>query len=209
MAEKGLVVVVSGPSGVGKGTLIDRITQRDDNIIYAVSATTREIRHNETEAVNYYYKTNEEFERLVCEKEILEWDEFCGHKYGTLRSVLQAGIDAGRDVILDLTIPGAVAIKEALPEDTVTIFILPPSIADLEDRIRSRHRETEAQLRERVAFAVKEELSKVALFDYVIVNDVLDEAVNDLAAVIKAERSKFIRNKHILNIKILKGEDIL
>ena len=205
--SRGLITVISGPSGSGKGTLIAGAMKRDGRLCYSVSATTREMRPGETEAVSYYFKTEEEFSRLIEQGEILEWDEFCGNRYGTLRQELSSRVEAGCDVILDLTVAGALAIKQAFPEDACTVFILPPSVEELENRIRGRRREGEEQLRMRVARA-EAEMACVDRFDYVLVNDDLNEATDGLCAIIDAERRKFIRNKDILirmNLKT-KGE---
>lgn len=202
--RRGIIAVISGPSGSGKGTLINRIVKQDSNVCYAVSATTREMRYGEAEGVTYYYKSDAEFDALIAKEEILEWDSFCGYKYGTLRSELESKISKGQDVILDLTVPGARAIKNAFPEDSVTAFILPPSIEELERRIRGRQRETEEQLKMRVAEAAKE-IELYREFDYTVINDDLDEGVDSLWAIIKAERLTYKRNCDVLNRLNLKG----
>lgn len=202
--KRGLIAVISGPSGSGKGTLINRLAELDGNLCYAVSATTREMRLHEAEGVNYYYKTEPEFDALIAKGEILEWDSFCGHRYGTLACELEDKISAGRDVILDLTVPGAMAIKKAFPQDTVTAFILPPSMKELERRIRERQRETEEQLRQRVEAAAGE-VESFRQFDYTVVNDDLEEAVDRLWAIIKAERLTYQRNQDVLDRLNLKG----
>ncbi len=194
---KGLITVISGPSGTGKGTLIASLMTMDPRMHYAVSATTREMRHGEAEGVSYYFKTRAEFEKMIRDGEVLEWDEFCGNLYGTLRSELQSRIDAGNDVILDLTVKGAEAIKRAFPDDAISVFILPPSIPELERRIRGRRRESEEQLRERVAQAERE-ISFVKDFDYVLISDSLTEGPRRLKTIIDAERQKVRRNANIL-----------
>lgn len=205
--RRGLIAVISGPSGSGKGTLINKIVKQDSNIGYAVSATTREMRNGEAEGVTYYYKSAEEFEWLIAQKEILEWDSFCGYKYGTLRSELESKISAGKDVILDLTVAGALEIKRAFPKDTVTVFILPPSMKELENRIRGRKRETEKQLRMRIE-AASGEIESFRQFDYTVVNDQFETAVDSLWAIVKAERLTYNRNCDVLERLNLKGEII-
>lgn len=206
MAEKGLITVISGPSGCGKNSIIQAAAEKCPRLSYVTSATTREIRAGEAEGVNYYYKTKEEFDRLIAIGEILEWDEFCGNRYGTLKSEISSKIEAGTDLLLDLTISGAIAVKQAFPEDAITVFILPPSIQELETRLRCRLRETEQQIQERVATALKREIPQVGCFDYVLVNDVLEDARDNLLAMITAERLKYTRNKNILRELNLKGE---
>ena len=154
--------------------------------------------------MTYYYKSDAEFDQLVATGEILEWDSFCGYKYGTLRSELESKISKGQDVILDLTVPGARAIKKAFPEDCITAFILPPSIEELEKRIRGRQRETEEQLKLRVHEAQRE-IELYREFDYSVINDDLDTGVDHLWAIIKAERLTYKRNSDVLNRLNLKG----
>lgn len=196
-SERGLITVISGPSGTGKGTLISGLMGIDREMHYSVSATTREMRRGETEGVSYYFKTRKEFEKLIENGEVLEWDEFCGNLYGTLKSELRNRVDKGSDVILDITVKGALAIKEAFPEDSITVFLLPPSLKDLEDRIRGRKRETEEQLRDRLAEAEKE-IACVKEFDYVLISDSITEAPKRLKGIIDAERQRVRRNPDIL-----------
>lgn len=196
-SERGLITVISGPSGTGKGTLISGLMGIDRDMHYSVSATTREMRRGETEGVSYYFKTRKEFEKLIENGEVLEWDEFCGNLYGTLKSELRNRVDNGSDVILDITVKGALAIKEAFPEDSITVFLLPPSLKDLEDRIRGRKRETEEQLRDRLAEAEKE-IACVKEFDYVLISDSITEAPKRLKGIIDAERQRVRRNPDIL-----------
>lgn len=199
MSAKGIITVLSGPSGCGKNSIIKAAAGKDRRLSYATSATTREIRSGETEGVDYYYKTGEEFDRLVSTGEILEWDEFLGNRYGTLRSELSSKIEAGKDVILDLTISGALAVKREFPESAVIVFILPPSIEELERRLRMRHRESDEQIRERVKWAVEKEIPQVCKFDNVIVNDILDDARDELLTIINAEKLRYVRNRDILD----------
>ncbi len=197
-AKRGLIIVISGPSGTGKGTIISGLRELDPAIGYSVSATTRERRYGETEAVSYYFKTREEFEAMIANGEVLEWDEFCGNLYGTLKSELQTKIEAGIDVILDITVKGAESIKAAFPEDSITVFILPPSIAELEKRIRGRKRESEEQLRDRIANA-EHEIARMNDFEYVVVSDSVTEAPKRLKIIIDAERQKVRRNPGLLH----------
>lgn len=197
-AARGLIVVISGPSGTGKGTLIDGLMKIDSNIRYSVSATTREMRRGEAEGVSYYFKTRKQFEKLVASGEILEWDEFCGNCYGTLRSELLRNVEEGNDVILDITVKGAESIRNAFPDDSITVFILPPSLEELESRIRGRKRESEEQLRDRLANAEKE-IAHINEFDYVVVSDSITEGPVRLKTIIDGERQKVKRNPGILD----------
>lgn len=208
MAEKGIIVVISGPSGCGKNSIIKAAVEKNPKLSYVTSATTREIRAGEAEGVNYYYKTGEEFDRLVSIGEILEWDEFCGNRYGTLKSEISAKIGAGTDLILDLTIRGAIAVKREFTEDAVTVFVLPPSIEELKTRLQYRLRETETQIQERVSNALHNEIPQIGCFDYVLVNDILHDTRDQLLAIVTAEKLKYKRNQSILNELNLKGECI-
>lgn len=208
MPKRGVIIVVSGPSGCGKNSIIEAAARQDSNLSYVTSATTREIRPKETEGVTYFYKTREEFEQLIEAGEILEWDEFCGNKYGTLKSELSKKIEQGSDVILDLTIAGAVAVKKAFPDDAAIVFILPPSIKELRTRLSNRQRESDSQIEARIFTAVTKEIPQANKFDYIIVNDVLMKAKDRLLAIILAERLKYKRNQEILDKLNLKGEDI-
>ena len=198
ISKRGLITVISGPSGTGKGTLIAGLMEIDRDIHYSISATTREMRLGEAEGISYYFKTPEEFDALIQAGDVLEWDEFCGNRYGTLRSELESRVEAGTDVVLDITVKGAWAIKKAFPEDSITVFLLPPSIEALEDRIRGRKRENEAQLRDRLAQAEKE-IECVDSFDYVLVSDSITEAPKRLKMIIDAERQKVRRNPDIID----------
>lgn len=206
MIKKGIITVVSAPSGCGKNTIIEEASKNRDNFAYVTSATTREIRAGEAEGINYFYKTEKEFNHLIEIGEILEWDIFCNCKYGTLKSQITEKINSGKDLLLDLTISGALAVKEAFPDDTITVFILPPSIDELRRRLSLRGREDEKQIEERIKAAVKDEIPQVCKFDYVIVNDDLNKASEDLLAIIDAKRLDYKRNMDILNELGLKGD---
>ncbi len=195
--KRGLITVISGPSGTGKGTLIAGLMKIDRNMHYAISATTREMRSGEAEGISYYFKSRDQFDSLIEQGEVLEWDEFCGYRYGTLRSELETKVESGLDVVLDLTVKGAMAIKKAFPEDSISVFLLPPSIEALEERIRGRKRETEEQLKDRLAQAEKE-IECVTAFDYVLVSDSITQAPKRLKMIIDAERQKVRRNPDIL-----------
>lgn len=198
MSASSVITVISGPSGSGKNSII-REAAAAGGLSYVTSATTREIRTGERQGVDYYYMTHAEFDSQIQSGNILEWDAFCGNKYGTLRSELASGIAEGRDLILDLTISGAFKVKKEFPENVVTVFVLPPSIDELEKRLRLRLRETQDQINERVSWACSVEIPKVSNFDYIIVNDVLKEAAEELLTIIRAEKHRSLRNADILN----------
>lgn len=193
-----MIIAISGPSGVGKGTILKRLLEIDPSIGYSVSVTTRSMRPLEKEGVSYYFRSEAEFDQMVKQNEILEWDVFCGNKYGTPCFGLQRFIKEGRDVALDITLSGAKAVKRCFQEEAITVFLLPPTLEDLERRIRKRESETEEQIIARLKSA-HNELKQFNVCDYVIVNDELESAVNELKNIIKAERRKSFRNKDILN----------
>jgi len=198
MPDKGLLLVVSGPSGTGKGTVIGKVMADDRNMKYSVSATTRHMRPGDIEEVTYFFKTELEFNEMIEKNELLEWDEYCSYKYGTPESAVKLCIDNGYDVVLELTVPGALEAKKAFPE-CVTIFIMPPSFEELEYRIRNRKTENEKAITKRLEKA-KLEILNVDKYDYVIINDKISNAVKRFKAIMKAEKSRYSRNKDILKI---------
>lgn len=185
--KTGLLFVVSGPSGVGKGTVLGEMMKRDGTLSYSVSATTRSRRTGETEGVSYYYKTEEEFDRLIESGDILEWDTYQDHRYGTLVSSLNKSLSEGKNLALDITVPGAVRVKELYAERAVSVFILPPSMEELSKRLTERGREGREEIRRRLEFAVLHEMPAYTDFDYVLVNDCLEETVSDLLAILHTE----------------------
>lgn len=184
--RRGIAFVMTGASGVGKDT-IRRVAVPDlGELFYSISATTRARRPGEEHGVQYYFLTTDRFERLIADDGLLEWAEYVGDYYGTPRAPVEAALDEGRDVLLELELAGARQVKEALPE-AVTIFIAPPSLAELERRLRGRGTDDEAKIQKRLARA-REEIRAVREFDYAIVNDELEHAVRDFQAVVRAER---------------------
>ena len=190
--RKGLLISVSGPSGAGKGTVLAKVKEMNPGAGNSISVTTREPRGGETEGVEYYFRTKEEFMKMFEEGEILEYDEFVGQYYGTPTIPLQEMSESGQDVLLDLTIAGSLCLKENF-EQAVTIFLLPPSMAELESRLRGRSTESEEAIKARLATA-SEEIAQAANFDYVVVNDQIEDAANKIDAIIKAEKCRYIRN---------------
>lgn len=185
--NKGRLIVFSAPSGCGKGTMLKEIL-KDDKYFLSVSATTRAMREGETEGVSYYYISKEAFEQLIENNGVLEYAEYCGNYYGTPVKAVQDKLNEGIDVILEIEVKGAMKIKKMLPE-ALLIFVLPPSVAELRRRLEKRGTEAPEVIDERVAAAV-EEIRQADKYDYVIVNDALEEAVNDFRTVIEAERHK-------------------
>ena len=193
---KGLLISVSGPSGTGKGSVLAKLKELDPSFGSSISVTTREPREGEKDGVDYYFKSKEEFTKMVEEGEIIEYDEFVGNFYGTPTIALQEMSEEGTDVLLDLTIAGSLALKENF-EQSVTIFLLAPSYEELENRLRGRGTDTDESIEARLEMA-RQETNYVGHFDYVVVNDNLDDAVNKIMSIITAEKCRCARNADLL-----------
>lgn len=189
--RKGLLVSVSGPSGVGKGSVIDKVRERIPDIAHSVSVTTRKMRENEEEAVSYFFRTEVEFKKMMAAGEILEHDIYCNNYYGTPLPPLLDHINCGRDVLFDLTVSGSLALMEHY-EDAVTIFLLPPSMSELRNRLEKRGTES-SEIIERRLLEASVEIPKAYLFNYVVVNDDLEKSADRIIAIIEAEKHKYSR----------------
>ena len=188
--------MVSAPAGCGKDTILNELLKKTDKAGYAVSATTRAPREGEVNGVHYHFLTREEFERKIAEKEVLEYTEYCGNYYGTLRKSVNDLLNEGKDAILKIEVEGAMNIKKLFPEACL-VFILPPSWEVLEKRLRDRGTETEDKIVERTKQA-HNEVKFAKNYDYLIVNDELERAVSDLLAVMRAEKLRRARNDELL-----------
>lgn len=193
--SKGRLIVFSAPSGCGKGTMLAEIL-KDERFRLSVSATTREPREGEVDGVNYHFITREEFKKRVENGEFLEHAEYCENLYGTLRSEVESYLEEGINVILEIEVQGAMQMREKRP-DGLFIFIAPPSMAEIRRRLMKRGTETEEVINKRITQATNE-LSYAQDYDYIIVNDALEDAVADFFTVIRAEqlRASF-RSDHI------------
>jgi guanylate kinase len=185
---RGMLIVVSSPSGGGKGTLIDRVLQTVSDISYSVSYTTRAARANEKDGREYCFVTTPVFEEMIARGEFLEWANVYGHLYGTSRAQVERERDAGRDIILEIDVQGAESIRGLVP-DAVTVFILPPSFDLLKNRLTARGTDSPADLERRLQGAPAE-VEQYRNFQYVILNDDINRASAQLAAVIYAERAR-------------------
>lgn len=190
LREPTFPVVLAGPSGSGK-TTVGRALERLDDVRFSVSATTRPRRTEEEDGVDYRFFDREVFEDLVEQGELLEWAEVHGHLYGTPRSNLDTARRAGRHLLLDIDVQGARSVREKVP-DVVTIFLLPPDGRRIVRRLRGRGTEGAAEIQRRLE-AARGELAAVAEFDYVIVNDVLERAVEEVEAILRAEERRIER----------------
>jgi guanylate kinase len=173
---KGELIVLTGPSGVGKGTLLRSLLQRHPELFLSISITTRAPRPGEIDGLHYYFVDRPQFERMVAKGELLEWAEFAGNCYGTPRAPVEAQIRQGHSVVLEIELEGARQVRRSFPE-AIQIFLLPPSMLELEYRIRSRGQDSEAAIERRLKRA-QEEVNAADEFDVQIVNDDLDKALN-------------------------------
>ena len=187
MNKRGVLLIISGPSGVGKGTVINRLFEMDKNLYFSVSATTRKPRVGEIDGVHYKFKTREEFEHDIETGEMLEHATFSGNYYGTPRSAIEEKLAQGKDVILDIEIQGAKNVKHLMPE-AVLVYILPPSIDELKKRLIGRNTEDEESLRRRLHTAYTELHEAPDMYDYFIVNDMVDNAAVKIEDIIEGER---------------------
>jgi guanylate kinase len=186
-----VVFIISAPSGSGKSTLVSRLLERDRRLTFSVSYTTRAPRGAEVNGENYRYISREAFERYIDNGEFLEYADVFGHYYGTHRSVLEAARAARRDLILDIDVQGARQLKGSIP-DAVTIFILAPSRAILEQRLRMRSEDEESVIERRLRKAA-DEIRSFDMYDYVLINDDLDRSTDTLVSIVKAERARRTR----------------
>jgi len=202
MDKKGILMIISGPSGSGKGTIVNELI-KEENYYLSVSATTRLPRINETEGIHYFFKERKEFEKLIEAEELLEWAEFCGNFYGTPKSNVENKLMEGKNVILEIEVQGALKIKQLYP-DCVLIFVIPPSIDELKKRLVQRGTEKEEVIQRRIARAL-EEIEIMKEYDYVVINDDLLTAVENINTIVKAEKLKVTRNSSIL--KQIRGDE--
>ena len=195
--RKGIIIVVSGFSGAGKGTLMKELIKRYQGYALSVSATTRDPRPGEENGREYFFVSNEEFEKLIAENGLIEHAGYVNHYYGTPRKFVEDKLAQGIDVILEIEIQGALQIKEQYP-DAVLLFVMPPSAAELEKRLRGRGTETEEVIKQRLKRA-KEESVGIEKYDYIVVNDDLDECVERLHNIISAAHNSPSRNLEFID----------
>ncbi|WP_203362256.1 guanylate kinase [Bacillus sp. REN10] len=195
MKEKGLLIVLSGPSGVGKGTVRKEIfSQSNLDFEYSISMTTRAPREGEVDGVDYFFKTREEFEQLISEGKLLEYAEFVGNYYGTPVDYVRETLDAGKDIFLEIEVQGAQQVREKFPEG-LFIFLAPPSLSVLHNRITNRGTESEEVIKGRMEKARKE-IEMMELYDYVVENDEVEKACSRIQSIIVAEHCRLERVQH-------------
>lgn len=195
--EEGLLLVISGPSGCGKGTICEELLKRNESINVSVSATTREPRKGEIEGVNYFFITEKEFQSMVDNEKVLEYAHVHGSYYATPKSFVFDKLEKGEDVLLEIDVQGAMQIKNIYPQATF-IFIIPPSMEELKNRIVKRGTESIDDIEMRYKNAFKE-LDYINEYDYIVVNDKVIKAVNKIECIVQAEKCKTDRQIKIIN----------
>ncbi len=206
MKNEGLLIVFSGPSGAGKDTILTQLTERNPNIRLSVSATTRMPRLGEVDGEDYFFVSKARFESMLSNNEMLESAEYCGNYYGTPSAPIKKWLSEGFDVILEIEVQGAAQIKEKCP-DCVSLFVLPPSFEILERRLRNRKTENEETIQKRLNTA-QEEILEAVHFDYAVINDTVEEAVDDINAIICAEKHKLTRDSNLIERVLNHAETI-
>lgn len=194
--DKGLLVVISGPSGAGKGTIYQCVIERT-GMKRSVSVTTRKPREGEVEGVNYYFRTEEQYQQMIAAGEFLETAEVYHNYYGTPKAPVFENLNNGYDVLFEVDVHGAKSIKKKYPE-AISIFVMTPDFKSLEERLRGRGTESEDSLKTRLG-AAKRELGKYEMFDYIVFNDTVDQAVADVLDIINAEKRKVKNNLSVIN----------
>jgi guanylate kinase len=203
--ERGLMVVISGPSGVGKGTIRKALFAiPDNNFVYSVSMTTRKPRQDEVEGVDYFFVSKEQFEKNIAEGKFLEWAEFVGEYYGTPLDYIERMLASGKEVIIEIEVQGALQVREKMP-DAVFVFIVPPSKKALEQRLMSRGTEDPKKIQERLEKANRE-YPLAYKYDYIVVNDEVHNAADRIYAIIRAEHAKTERSINKYN-KLMEGTE--
>ncbi|WP_175428386.1 guanylate kinase [Bacillus solimangrovi] len=191
MKQRGILYVLSGPSGVGKGTVRKALFERDTHLQYSISMTSRSPREGEIDGGDYFFKKREDFEQLIKDNKLLEWAEYVGNYYGTPIDYVEQTLDEGQDVFLEIEVQGAMQVKKVFPE-AVFIFLIPPSLEELKNRILGRGTETEDLVNNRLS-AAKVEIEMMNAYDYVVVNEKVEHAVERVEAIVHAEHFRRTR----------------
>ena len=206
MNKEGILIVVSGFSGAGKGTIMKALLERYDNYALSISATTRNPRPGEEEGKAYFFKTTEEFEKMIAQDDLIEYAMYVGNYYGTPKAYVEEQLCAGKDVILEIEIQGALKVKEKFP-NTLLLFVTPPGAEELRKRLEGRGTETQEVIDGRMKRAI-EEAEYMDQYDYLVVNDELDVCVEEMHHLIQGEHERCFRNQTFIEHmkRELKGE---
>lgn len=204
--KRGLLVVVSGPSGAGKGTVLAHAIRNYPNLQYSVSVTTREPRPGEVDGVNYYFVTKDRFKEMLAGGELLEHQQVYGNFYGTPKQKVLDKLEEGYDVVLEIDVKGALDIKNKFPQ-AVMIFLTPVNRSTIEERLRGRDTETEEQLKVRIESAI-DEIKQAVFYDYIVVNEDAEKGAEDIINIIKAQKCSVDNNKKFIDNLIYGGNDL-
>src|SRR3954454_1909711 len=195
--RRGLLIVLSSPSGAGKSTIARMLLESDREVTMSISATTRPKRPGEAESVDYHFVDDAEFDRMIAANEFVEWAHVFGYRYGTPKAPVKQALRRGRDILFDIDWQGARQLEPDFGEHLVTIFLLPPSMAELEHRLRARGTDAGEVIADRMRRAA-DEISHWAEYEYVLINDEMDECLDKVRAIIASERAKRVRQTNLV-----------
>mgnify|MGYP000367428405 CR=1 FL=1 len=196
MSKKGILAIISGFSGAGKGTVVNRLLEKESYAV-SISATTRKPRTGEVDGQNYFFRTKDEFEKMIANDQLIEYAEYVGNYYGTPKAYVEEQLEAGKNVILEIEIQGALNIKKMYP-DAVLLFIMPPSAEELERRLVGRGTEDEATIKARLQRA-SDEAKGVENYNYIVINDKVDDCVEAIHSIVNSEKRKAVNNMSLIN----------
>lgn len=196
MKRKGCLIVVSGASGTGKGTVCAALLKKRTSLRYSISATTRNPRKGEQDGVQYFFHSCESFEKMIADGDLLEWADVYGNYYGTPKDPIESSLAEGNDILLEIDIQGALNVMEKMP-DGIFVFLLPPSLEELERRLRSRGTDDEETIIRRLESA-RSELAAAAKYGYIVINDIVKDTVDTIDAILTAEHAKVSNNQELI-----------